>query len=79
MNRSIQAIIYVSICFFLSCMRASATTFMECSSKDIKTCTKEVTKGEMLRGLFVKNGKKYIKIDYQKLNEDKGTAVNDKD
>ena len=60
-------------------LSSQAATYLECSSKDIKSCTKEVSKGEMLKGLFLNNGKKYVKLTFQTLNEKKGTAVEDKE
>ena len=63
---------------FISCA-GKASTFLECASKDIKTCTKEVSKGEVVKGLATKNGKKYIKLDFQIFNDEKGTLKNDKD
>lgn len=58
---------------------AKAATYLECTSKDIKTCTKEVSKGAMMKGLFLNDGKKYVKLTFQTLNEKKGTAVEDKE
>ena len=73
-----DAVFYIAVCTFLSCA-SKASTYMECASKDIKTCAKEVTKGDVVTGLATKNGKKYIKIDYVKFDTEKGTIKNDKD
>lgn len=58
---------------------SKAATYLECNSKDIKSCTKEVTKGEAIKGILLNNGKKYLKAEFQTVNERKGTLVNDKD
>ena len=70
--------IYAVVLMFISCA-GKASTFLECTSKDIKTCVKEVSKGEVVKGLATKNGKKYIKLDFQIFNDEKGTLKNDKD
>lgn len=69
--------IYAVVLMFISCA-GKASTFLECTSKDIKTCVKEVSRGEMIKGLATKNGKKYLKLDFQIFNEEKGTPKNDK-
>lgn len=74
MNKWTQITIYGAFVTFLSCA-GKAATYMECTSKDIKTCTKEVTKGAALKGLMLQNGKKYIKIEFQTVNDKKGTLV----
>lgn len=77
MNRTITAILYVSFCMIVSCMRANASTYLECSSADIKTCSQEITKGEAIVKLAKDPKAKIIKIDFVKLNLDKGTLKND--
>lgn len=60
-------------------MRANAATYLECKSKDIKTCSKEVSKGEVIMAK-VKNPKSvFIKIDFMKFDTDKGTLKVDKE
>ena len=66
------AFFYIVVCTFISCA-GKASTYLECASKDIKTCTKEVTKGEAIIALAKDNTKKFIKIDFVKLDQDKGT------
>ena len=56
---------------------AKAATYLECTSKDIKTCTKEVSKGQALKGILLENGKRYVKLEFQTVNEKKGTLVKD--
>lgn len=58
-------------------LSSQAATYLECSSKDIKTCTKEVSKGDAIKGLILNNGKKYVKVEFQTVNEKKGTLVKD--
>lgn len=74
--RLAQVAIYLVLCTFLSCV-GKAATYLECKSKDIKTCSQEITKGEAIVKL-AKDPKAYvIKIDFVKLNLDKGTLKND--
>lgn len=72
MKNTLTAIGYILVCTFLSCA-SKAATYLECTSKDIKTCSKEVTKGEAIIALAKDNTKKFIKIDFVKLDTDKGT------
>jgi len=58
-------------------LSSQAATYLECSSKDIKTCTKVVSKGDAIKGILLNNGKKYIKLEFQTVNEKKGTLVKD--
>jgi len=58
-------------------LSSQAATYLECNSKDIKTCTKEVTKGDAIKGILLNNGKKYVKVEFQTVNEKKGTLVKD--
>lgn len=67
----------VSTVAFISIGIANAATYLECSSKDIKTCTKEVSKGDAIKGIMLNNGKKYVKLEFQTVNEKKGTLVKD--
>jgi len=58
---------------------AKATTYLKCASKDIKTCTQELTKGESIVEK-VKNPKTVIvKVDFVEFDLDKGTIKVDKD
>lgn len=72
MKNVLTAIGYIVVCTFLSCV-SKASTYLECASKDIKSCSKEVTKGEAIIALAKDNTKKFIKIDFVKLDTDKGT------
>lgn len=62
---------------FAMSLYADAAQYLECASKDIKTCTKEVSKGAALKGILLDNGKKYLKVEFQTVNEKKGTLVKD--
>lgn len=67
----------VSTVAFISIGIANAATYLECSSKDIKTCTKEVSKGAAIKGILTNDGKHYVKVEFQTVNEKKGTLVKD--
>lgn len=57
---------------------AKASTFLECGSADIKSCTKEVTKGEAIKALASGSKSKFVKVDFVKFDDDKGTLKIDK-
>lgn len=71
-----QVIVYLLISLGFA-MYSKAATYLECSSKDLNSCKKEVTKGEAIKGILTNNGKKYVKIEFQTVNEKKGTLVKD--
>lgn len=71
-----KALVAAALTLFFAIAGRSAT-YLECNSKDIKTCTKEVTKGEAIKGILLNNGKKYLKAEFQTVNEKKGTLVKD--
>ena len=58
-------------------IRSQEEKYLECNYKDIKNCTKEVTKGDEIKGILLNNGKKYVKVEFQTVNEKKGTLVKD--
>ena len=57
---------------------ANATVYLECSSLELKSCTKELTKGESITLLATNPKAKVVKIDYVKFDTDKGTLKVDK-
>lgn len=78
MKNTLTAIGYILVCTFLSCA-SKAATYLECTSKDIKSCSKEVTKGEAIITLAKDKTKRFVKIDFVKLDLDKGTLKVDKE
>lgn len=70
----LQVIGYIGICAMFSCIRqARAATYLECTSKDIKSCTNEVTKGDVIVALAKGSKAKFIKIDFVMFDTKKGT------
>lgn len=58
---------------------ADAAQYFLCASKDVKTCTQELTKGQSITEK-AKNPKAVIlKTEFQKFDLDKGTLKADKD
>lgn len=72
----IQVGVYLTLSTFISCA-GKASTFLECESRDIKTCKNEITKGEAIVKLAKNPKAAIIKIDFVNLNLDKGTLKND--
>ena len=76
-NKTLSLIVAAAITLVFSFAKAS--TYLKCASKDIKTCTQELTKGESIVEK-VKNPKTVIvKVDFVKFDLDKGTIKVDKD
>lgn len=75
-QRTINLMIATAITLFFSFAKAS--TFLECGSADIKSCTKEVTKGEAIKALASGSKSKFVKVDFVKFDDDKGTLKIDK-
>lgn len=75
-NKTLSLVVYGVFCVFLSCA-GKASTFLECDSRDIKTCKNEITKGEAIVKLAKNPKAAIIKIDFVSLNLDKGTLKND--
>jgi len=70
----IKVIGYLTVCTAFSCIRqARAATYLECTSKDIKSCTNEVTKGDVIVSLAKGSKSKFIKIDFVMFDTKKGT------
>lgn len=76
LGKTTSLTIYGAIVMFMSCA-GKASTYLECSSADLKTCTNEITKGEAIVKLAKDPKAKVIKIDFVKLNLDKGTLKNE--
>lgn len=75
-NKKISLIVAITLTLIFSF--AKATTFLECGSADIKSCTKEVTKGEAIKALASGSKSKFVKVDFVKFDDDKGTLKIDK-
>jgi hypothetical protein len=71
-------IVYIAICLALG-WYAKATTYLECTSKDINTCKKEVTKGDVIVGKLTDSKKMYVKIDFVTVDPKKATVKIDND
>ena len=76
LGKGLSLTIYIGLVLFVSCA-GKAATYLECTSRDIKTCSKEITKGEAIIKLAKEPNTNIIKIDFVKLNLDKGTLKND--
>lgn len=73
-----KAAVYIFVVLTLSMLSKSfASTFIECKSRDVKTCTKEVTKGDAIVALAKNPQAVFVKVDFVKLDTDKGTLKND--
>lgn len=75
-SRPIQVALYITVCTMMSCHFAKASTYLECKTNDVSTCTKEVSKGETIIALAKNPKLKFVKVDYIELNEKKGTLNN---
>jgi len=75
-NKTLSLIVAAAITLIFTFAKAS--TFLECASADIKTCTKEVTKGEAIKALASGSKSKFVKVDFVKFDDDKGTLKIDK-
>lgn len=64
---------------FAMSLYADAAQYFLCTTKDVKTCTQELTKGQSITEK-AKNPKSIIlKTEFQKFDLDKGTLKADKD
>ena len=70
-----KLIVYTIILVILD-QAAHASTFLKCSSRDIKTCTMEVTKGEAIVMQAKDPSVIIVKLDFVKLDLEKGTLRN---
>lgn len=73
----VTMMIYLAITMMIYA-KARATTYLLCKSADIKTCSQEFSKGEVVIELAKNPKSKIVKIDFVKLDADKGTLKVDK-
>lgn len=73
-----QVIVYLLVSFAFA-YYSKASTYLKCSSKDLKTCTIELSKGEVIIEKVKDPKTVIVKIDYVKFDSDKGTVKVDKD
>lgn len=70
-------IYFVLVMALMMAGKSFGSTFIQCQSRDVKTCTKEVTKGEAIVALAKDPKAVFVKVDFVKLDTDKGTLKND--